>query len=157
MLSQKSKYALKALIALARGVGSEPVRIQDLATSENIPHKFLEAILLQLRHAGVLRSVKGPGGGYLLARPAEQVTVGQILRLFDGPLALIACASQTAYVRCADCSDEGACQVRWMMLQVREATSNLLDQTSLAALAQQAEPLEVREAHGERDAARNLK
>ncbi len=136
MLSQKTKYALKALLVLARNESGAPVRIQDLADAQNIPHKFLESILLQLRNMGVLRSVKGPGGGYLLARAPEEVTVGQILRIFDGPLALIGCASQTAYSRCSDCPDESSCRVRWMMLQVREATSALLDSTSLATLAQ---------------------
>lgn len=135
MLSRKAKYALKALIALARADGTGPVRIQDLSTAESIPRKFLELILLQLRNAGILQSAKGPGGGYMLARPAERITVGQVVRLFDGPLALLPCASQTAYARCSDCPDEDACRVRWMMLQVREATATLLDQTTLATLA----------------------
>lgn len=137
MLSRKTKYALKALIALARSEGTGPVRIQDLAAAESIPRKFLELILVQLRNAGILQSAKGPGGGYMLARPPERVTVGQVVRLFDGPLALLPCASQTAYARCTDCPDEDACRVRWMMLQVREATATLLDQTTLATLSAQ--------------------
>lgn len=135
MLSRKTKYALKALVALARHGGAEPVRIQDLAAQEMIPRRFLEAILLQLRNGGVLRSIKGPGGGYVLARSPDEVTIGHIVRTFDGPLALIACASQTAYARCTDCPDEGACRVRWMMLRVRESTAILLDATTLSELA----------------------
>lgn len=135
MLSRKTKYALKALVTLTRRYGDEPLRIQDLAEAERIPRKFLELILLQLKNAGILHSLKGPGGGYSLARNPAEVTVGQIIRLFDGPLALLGCASQTAYVPCADCPDEGACRVRWMMLQVRESTSRLLDRTTLLQLA----------------------
>jgi Rrf2 family protein len=135
MLSRKSKYALKALVALARYEPGVPVRARDLADAARIPYKFLESILGQLRAAGMLHSTKGPGGGYTLARSASEITVGQVIRLFDGPLALIACASQTAYAPCGDCPDESACRVRWMMLQVREASSALLDRTTLLALA----------------------
>lgn len=134
-MSRKAKYALKALVALARTDGAVPVRVNDIAVAERIPHKFLEGILGQLRRAGVLASVKGPGGGYRLARAADQVMVGAVVRLFDGPLALLPCASQTAYVPCEDCPDEDACRVRWMFMEVREATSSLLDRTSLATLA----------------------
>jgi Rrf2 family protein len=135
MLSRRTKYALKALVALARHPGPDPMRSQDIAETETMPRKFLEAILHQLRNAGIVRSVKGPGGGYSLARPAETVTIGQVIRLFDGPLALIPCASQTAYVPCEDCQDEAGCRVRWAMLQVRESTSRLLDNMTLATLA----------------------
>lgn len=135
MLSKKSKYALKALLALTRHQAEEPVHIADLARQERIPQKFLELILLDLRNQGMVQSRKGKGGGYLLARDPERIPVGQVVRLFDGPLAPIPCASQTAYVRCADCVDEARCGVRLAMKEVRDATARILDQMSLAALA----------------------
>jgi Rrf2 family protein len=137
MLSKKAKYALKALLALTEDVSGGPVRIADLARAERIPQKFLELILLDLRNQGLVQSRKGKGGGYLLARHPGRIFVGQVVRLFDGPLAPVPCASQTAYVRCADCADEAACGVRLAMKQVRDATARILDRLSLAALARQ--------------------
>jgi Rrf2 family protein len=133
MLSKKTKYAIKALLALA-DQREEPVRISDLARAEQIPRKFLESILLGLKNHGVLQSRKGKGGGYLLARDPSTIYLGQIVRMFDGPLAPVPCASQTAYVRCADCPDEAACGVHLAMKEVRDATARVLDGTSLAAL-----------------------
>ncbi|MEO8634572.1 MAG: Rrf2 family transcriptional regulator [Gemmatimonadales bacterium] len=135
MLSKKSKYAIKALLALAEDTSEEPVRIGDLAEQEHIPAKFLEAILLSLRNAGMLQSRKGKGGGYRLSRDPKQITVGQVVRLFDGPLAPVPCASQTAYVACEDCEDEATCGVRLAMKDVRDATARILDHTSIASLA----------------------
>ena len=135
MLSKRTKYALKALLALTEHRGDQPVRIADLARQERIPRKFLELILLDLRNQGLVRSQKGKGGGYLLARDPRKVYVGQVVRLFDGPLAPVPCASQTAYVRCADCADEAACGVRLAMKEVRDATARILDRLSLASLA----------------------
>lgn len=134
MLSKKSKYAIKALLALAEHGTDEPMRIADLARQESLPQKFLELILLDLRNAGVVQSRKGKGGGYLLARAPERILLGQVVRLFDGPLAPVPCASQTAYVPCADCADEATCGVRLAMKEVRDATARILDQTSLAAV-----------------------
>jgi Rrf2 family protein len=134
MLSKKSKYAIKALLALADHGTEEPMRIADVAEQESLPQKFLELILLDLRNAGVVQSRKGKGGGYLLARPAEKIMLGQIVRLFDGPLAPVPCASQTAYVPCADCADEATCGVRLAMKEVRDATARILDHTSLATI-----------------------
>ena len=134
MLAKKSKYAIKALLGLAEHGSDEPMRIADLARQESLPQKFLELILLDLRNAGVVQSRKGKGGGYLLARPAERIMLGQVVRLFDGPLAPVPCASQTAYVPCADCADEATCGVRLAMKEVRDATARILDQTSLAAV-----------------------
>ncbi len=136
MLSKKAKYAIKALIALA-DQRAEPVRISDLARAEQIPRKFLESILLGLKNQGVLQSRKGKGGGYLLARDPSTIYLGQIVRMFDGPLAPVPCASQTAYVRCADCPDEAACGVHLAMKEVRDATAHVLDGTSLAVLRRQ--------------------
>ena len=132
MLSNKAKYGLKALIHLAGAEGQ--CLAGDMAAANNIPRKFLDAILVELRNAGILNSRKGRGGGYLLARSAEKITVGQIIRILDGPLAPIACASKTAYQRCADCPDEAACAIRDIMLDVRDSIAMILDRTSIASL-----------------------
>jgi len=137
MLSRKSKYAIKALIALAEHGREEPVRIADLARAQQIPPKFLELILLELRNQGILRSRKGKGGGYLLARDPSAIYLGQIVRMFDGPLAPVPCASQTAYVPCSDCRNEAVCGVHLAMKEVRDATARILDGTSLSTLLQQ--------------------
>jgi Rrf2 family protein len=137
MLSRKTKYAIKALIALAEHGQEGPVRIADLAREQQIPPKFLEAILLELRNQGILRSRKGKGGGYLLARDPGAIYLGQIVRMFDGPLAPVPCASQTAYVPCSDCRNEAVCGVHLAMKEVRDATAKILDGTSLAQLLQQ--------------------
>jgi Rrf2 family protein len=134
MLSKKAKYAIKALLRLADHQQGEPMRIADLARMEQIPPKFLEFILLGLKNNGVLQSRKGKGGGYLLARDPSTIFLGQIVRMFDGPLAPVPCASQTAYVRCADCKNEEVCGVRLAMMEVRNATARILDGTSLASL-----------------------
>jgi Rrf2 family protein len=137
MLSKKSKYAIKALIALAEHGPEAPVRIADLAREQQIPPKFLELILLELRNQGMLRSRKGKGGGYLLARDPGAIYLGQIVRMFDGPLAPVPCASQTAYVPCSDCPNEAVCGVHLAMKEVRDATARILDGTSLAQLLRQ--------------------
>ena len=137
MLSKRSKYAIKALLALADHERGEPVRIADLAHEEQIPPKFLELILLGLKNQGILQSRKGKGGGYLLARDPADIYLGQIVRMFDGPLAPVPCASQTAYVACADCPDEAVCGVHLAMKAVRDATAKVLDGTSIASLRQQ--------------------
>lgn len=130
MLSNKAKYGLKALIHLAAAEDS----LAGYIAAANIPRKFLDAILVELRNAGILNSRKGKGGGYQLARPAEKITVGQVIRILDGPLAPIACASRTAYQRCADCPDEAACAIRDIMLDVRDSIALILDRTSIASL-----------------------
>jgi Rrf2 family protein len=137
MLSKRSKYAIKALLALADHERGEPVRIVDLAQEEQIPPKFLELILLGLKNQGILQSRKGKGGGYLLARDPADIYLGQIVRMFDGPLAPVPCASQTAYMACADCPDEAVCGVHLAMKAVRDATAKVLDGTSIASLRQQ--------------------
>ena len=137
MLSKRSKYAIKALLALADHQRGEPVRIADLAHEEQIPPKFLELILLGLKNQGILQSRKGKGGGYLLARDPADIYLGQIVRMFDGPLAPVPCASQTAYVACADCPDEAVCGVHLAMKAVRDATAKVLDGTSIASLRRQ--------------------
>jgi Rrf2 family protein len=132
VLSNKAKYALKALLVLAEEHERGPVLIADLAERGEIPKKFLEAILLSLKNRGLLRSKKGKGGGYSLARPPEQIALGDVIRVTDGPLALVPCASLTAYRKCDDCSDELRCGIRLVMKEVRDSTARILDATSLS-------------------------
>ena len=132
MLSRKSKYGLKALLALAHEEGRGPVLVSDLAGRDAIPKKFLETILLDLKRHGLVQSKKGKGGGYFLHRGAAEITFGNVIRALEGPLALVPCVSQTAYVKCAECVDERTCGVRIAMQEVREATSRILDHTTLA-------------------------
>jgi Rrf2 family protein len=134
MLTRKSKYGLKALLMLAEETGHGPVPISTLAERQHIPPKFLEAILLDLKKHGFLDSKKGKGGGYALSRQPTQITVGQVIRVLEGPLALVPCVSQTAYRPCPECVDEATCQVRWAMKDVRDATAKILDNMSLAGL-----------------------
>ena len=134
MLTRKSKYGLKAALYLAGQVGRGPVSISEIAECEGLPRKFLEAILLDMKRQGLLHSKKGKGGGYLFVRKPEEITVGQIIRALDGPLALIPCVSQTAYAPCEECVDEATCGVRLAMKEVRDATARILDQTTLSAL-----------------------
>lgn len=140
MLTRKSKYGIKALLALAEEVGRGPVLVSVLAERQRIPRKFLEAILLDLKRHGFLASKKGKGGGYLLSRPPATITVGQIIRVLEGPLALVPCASQTQYRPCEECVDEATCGVRIAMLEVRDATSKILDRTTLSALNAKSRP-----------------
>ena len=119
---------------LAEEAGQGPVLVADLAERQRIPKKFLEAILLDLKRHGFLVSKKGKGGGYLLSRAPSTITVGQIIRVLEGPLALVPCASQTQYRRCEECVDEATCGVRVAMVEVRDATSRILDKTTLSAL-----------------------
>lgn len=136
MLSNKAKYAFKAMFALARLEPGALLRASEIAANENISKKFLDLILLELRNRGLVRSFRGQRGGYALAKPASEITLGQIMRFIDGPLAPIACASVTAYRRCADCRDETQCLVRHNMRRVRDAASDILDHTTLkSALA----------------------
>ena len=132
MLSRKAQYGLKALLQLAEGHGRGPVAVSELAEREDIPAKFLELVLLQLKHRGILASRKGKGGGYFLRRAPEDITFGEVVRILDGPLASVPCTSKTAYMRCEHCPDEARCGVRLVMQEVRDATAGILDTTSLA-------------------------
>lgn len=135
MLSQKAKYALKALIALAEADG-ELLQANEIADAHNIPKKFLDLILLELRRHRLVDSRRGKKGGYLLGRPAEDIKIGDVVRAIDGPLAPIPCASVTAYRPCADCDDHKACVVRKIMRDVRDAAAGVLDNVTLAEAAQ---------------------
>ncbi len=135
MLSSKAKYGLKAMVHLTRREGEGAVLIADIAQSERIPRKFLDAILLELKIQGYLTSKKGKGGGYALARPSASISVGDIVRVLDGPLAPVPCVSRQSYRRCEDCADEAACAVRAVMQEVRDAVATILDNTTLADMA----------------------
>ena len=134
MLTRKSKYGLKALLVLAEEADRGPMLISELADRQRLPKKFLEAILLELKRAGLLHSKKGKGGGYVLGRKPTDITVGQVIRVLEGPLALTPCVSVTAYRKCDECVDEKTCGVRLAMKEVRDATAHILDNTTLASL-----------------------
>ncbi len=138
MLTNKGKYGLKALVHLAGLNPGQLALVSDIAAQNEIPKKFLDAILGELRNAGFVRSKKGNGGGYALARPAKEIRVGHVIRVLDGPLAPVSCASRTSYQRCDDCVDEERCSVRLMMLEVRDAVATVLDQCSLADMRSRA-------------------
>ncbi|TPG21873.1 Rrf2 family transcriptional regulator [Sphingomonas koreensis] len=133
MLTQRSRYALRAMLFLAEApAGSSPIPMTRIAAEANVPRKFLELILADLREAGLLHSHRGKLGGYCLSRPIHLVSLGDIIRVIEGPLALVPCVSRTAYRRCADCKSEADCAIRHAMLRVRDETARILDGTSLS-------------------------
>jgi Rrf2 family protein len=134
MLSQKAKYAVKALLVLARA-RDNLVQARDISVSENIPKKFLDLIFFELRRHALIVSTRGREGGYALARPVAEISIAAIVRAVDGPLAPLPCASVKFYRRCSDCDDEKTCEVRRLMREVRDAASAILDNTSLAEAA----------------------
>ncbi|CAH2601942.1 Rrf2 family transcriptional regulator [Rhodovastum atsumiense] len=137
MLTNKAKYGVKAVVYLAGLPPGETALIADIAARNNIPKKFLDAILLELRNAGLVRSRKGPGGGYALARSAREIKVGEVIRALDGPLVPLACANAETAVSCEDCATMAVCPVRMVMSEVNDAVSAILDRTSLSALVAQ--------------------
>lgn len=132
MLSRKTKYGIKALTFLAQQEGNDPTQISHIAASENISQKFLESILLTLRKAGILGSKKGKGGGYYLLKEADNINIAQVYRILEGPIAMVPCVSLNFYEKCDDCPDEDACSVHNLMIQVRDSTLNILENTTLA-------------------------
>jgi len=132
-LSKRGEYGLRALHDLAAHYGEGPVPNKDLAARNNIPPRFLEQILLTLKHGQMVRSQKGPRGGYYLARPPQQITLAAVVRLLDGPLAPISCVSETAYEPCG-CPDMEACGLRRVMQEVRDAVAGIMEDTTLADL-----------------------
>ncbi len=139
MLTKKGKYGLKAMAHLARFPPGRPVPVLEIASTQQIPKKFLDAILSELRNAGLVNSKMGKGGGYMLARAASQISVGEIIRVIDGPLAPLPCASKTRYQRCDDCLDETKCAVRLVMLDAQRALSQVLDGCTLTQMRAMAE------------------
>jgi Rrf2 family protein len=135
MLSQKAKYAIKALLVLARAEEDELVQVNQIAEQQNIPKKFLDLIFFELRRHNLIVSTRGREGGYSLGKPAVDISIASIVRAVDGPLAPLPCASVKFYRRCSDCNDEKTCEVRRLMREVRDAASAILDNTSLAEAA----------------------
>jgi Rrf2 family protein len=132
MLSQKARYALHALIVLAEHAGQEPMQIADVAEEARVPRKFLEQILLDLKKRGIVRSQRGRAGGYLLGKPAREISFADVIRVIDGPLALAPCVSVTAYHKCEDCVDEATCAIRKVLLAARDATATVLESRTIA-------------------------
>ncbi|MFD1630052.1 RrF2 family transcriptional regulator [Pseudopedobacter beijingensis] len=134
MLSKKTKYGIRALIALGEHYEKEPVNISYIAETENIPKKFLEQILLELRNAGFLYSKKGAGGGYSLLKNPQEINLVQVMRITGGPIAQLPCVSLNFYQRCEECKDEETCGIRDTFRDVRDATLKILSETTIADL-----------------------
>jgi Rrf2 family protein len=132
MLSKKTKYAIKALVILGKNADQPPMQISKIAEEERIPKKFLEQILLDLRNAGFLYSKKGAGGGYSLNKDPKDIYLVSIMRITDGPIAMVPCASLNFYLKCEECKDETTCGIRDLFVQVRDATVKILSETSIA-------------------------
>jgi Rrf2 family protein len=145
-LSKRTQYSLRALYALTRNFGRGPLLITQLAEEETIPKKFLEQILLALKNEGFVSSKKGKGGGYVLAQPPEQITVGAVIRAIEGPLAPLPCASETRFRKCDECVDIQTCGTRIVMRQVRDAMAAILDTTSLAAVCRKVDQARTKKA-----------
>ncbi len=131
-LSTKGEYASRAMLELARHYKKKPLHIRDISQSQDIPARFLEQILLQLKRAGYLRSRKGPSGGYSLSRPPAEINVAEVIRVMDGPLAPIDCVSVTAH---EVCPHEATCTLKWLWKDVRDAVAEIMERTTFAELA----------------------
>ena len=134
MLSKKTKYGLKALTYMARHQDEFPVQIATIAESENISHKFLESILLTLKKAGILGAKKGKGGGYYLFKQPSEIQMTDVIRVLEGPIAMLPCVSLNYYEKCDDCPDENTCSINKLMVQVRDNTLKVLRNNTLSDL-----------------------
>lgn len=135
MLSKKTKYGIKALAYIARKKDRKPVQASEISESENISQKFLESILLELRKSGFLGSKKGKGGGYYLIREPDEIKMTAVIRVLEGPIAMVPCVSLNYYEKCNDCPDENICAVHKLMIQVRDASLNVLGENTLQDIA----------------------
>ena len=135
MLSKKTKYGIKALVYLAKQEDRNPVQISIISKAENISQKFLESILLTLRKNGILGSKKGKGGGYYLLKDPKEIPMTDVMRLLEGPIAMVPCVSLNFYEKCDDCPDENVCSVHKIMLKVRDNTLEIFRNTTLADLS----------------------
>jgi Rrf2 family protein len=134
MLSRKTRYAILAVTKLAREYGNGPILISDIARSESIPQRFLENILLELKNLGFLGSRLGKSGGYYLLKPPEEVSLLDIVRHFEGTIALMSCVSEKAYQPCEFCKDEETCKIRSVFKEVRDTTYGILEKSTLKSL-----------------------
>src|SRR5262245_13047961 len=128
-LSKRTQYSLRALYALAREYGHGPVLISHMAEQETIPKKFLDQILLSLKGLGLVASKKGKGGGYFLVKPPDQITLASVIRMIEGPIAPLPCASETRFRKCDECPDIETCGTRMVMKEVRDAMAAILEKT----------------------------
>lgn len=141
MISNKAKYAFRALLAIAAAPAGESMTSAEISRRHAIPHKFLEQILLDLKKAGILESRRGKSGGYVMLRPADTVSFGEVLRLFDGAIAPLPCLSRQFYRRCEDCDSEAHCVIRYEFGRAFNATRQMLDSRTIAdALRENAQP-----------------
>jgi Rrf2 family protein len=131
MISNKAKYAFRALLAIAAAPEGEALTSAEIAKRHNIPHKFLEQILLDMKKAGILESRRGKTGGYIMLRPADTISFGEVLRLFEGPLAPLPCLSRQSYRRCEDCVSESRCEIRREFARAYEASRQVLDSRTI--------------------------
>ena len=143
MISQRARYAFKALVALARA-DERGMQIKDIAEQESIPRKFLEQILLSLKAGGLIMSRRGREGGYALLKPPEQIFLGPVLRMIDGPIAPLPCLSRTAYRKCDDCANEEQCVVRAGFADAYDASLKVLEMTSIADAVRKGSPARKR-------------
>ena len=132
MIAQKTRYALRSLLFLAEEQGAAPVQLSRIAETQRVPPKYLELIMIDLKKAGLVKSVRGPKGGYRLARQADQISFGEIVRSMEGPIALVSCASVNFYAPCGDCHDEATCAIRRAFTVLRDQSTQALDSISLA-------------------------
>ncbi len=157
MLSKKAKYGLKALEYIAKQDPKTPVHTSAISLAESIPRKFLEAILLELKHDGILKSKQGKNGGYNLLITPSEVTIGRVVRLFDGPIALLPCVSSNYYEPCDDCENEAFCGLKNIFSEVREATGSILDKLSLKDILLREEKLKRKNERSTKVITRSLK
>ncbi|MBP1850251.1 RrF2 family transcriptional regulator [Rhizobium halophytocola] len=142
MISQKAKYAFRALSVLARAEPDQPVLTSEIARQQRIPKKFLEQILLELKRQGFVVSRRGKAGGYQLLKSASDISYGEVLRVMDGPMAPLSCLSETAYRRCDDCDGEQMCEIRRVFHKVAQSTRQVLLTTTIADALSQDAPVE---------------
>jgi len=135
MLAQKTRYALRSLLYLVEQGGTPPVQLASIASTQNVPPKYLELIMLELKKAGMVRSIRGPKGGYVLAREPAVISFGEVVRAMEGPIALVSCASVNFYAPCGDCRDEATCAIRRAFSILRDQSAKLLEGISLEEAA----------------------
>lgn len=151
MMSKKCKYALKAMVRLAANYQQGYLATGTIATDENIPKKFLEQILLELKHAKLVNSRQGIGGGYYLLKPPDEITMAELYRIFDGPIALVPCVSLFYYERCDDCLDEATCYLRKEMIEIREKTRKIMMDATLQSFLNNRKALQAGAAKNSRN------
>jgi len=149
MLSKKAKYAINALVYLAQQPQTEPVQIRTISENENISRKFLESILLVLRNAGMVNSKKGKDGGYYLSLTPEEINMAEVMRIFDGPIALLPCVTHKYYQKCQECKDEVHCGIRDIFSDVRRETVRMLKDATLAQIIERQKNLFERDVEAE--------